>query len=1413
MVLKPWLCTLYVLTTLFYNSDSISVPKFGKQFQNRYELTDLGKDVCVLTPQSVVEQLNCVDCLKNISSTLLTSDGQTLYIGARDTPAGCSHSHSSFLYLSISLSLYLSLSFSLSLSLSLSLYLSISLSLYLSISLSLYLSISLSLYLSISLSLYLSISLSLYLSISLSLYLSISLSLYLSISLSLYLSISLSLYLSISLSLYLSISLSLYLSISLSLYLSISLSLYLSISLSLYLSISLSLYLSISLSLYLSISLSLYLSISLSLYLSISLSLYLSISLSLYLSISLSLYLSISLSLYLSISLSLYLSISLSLYLSISLSLYLSISLSLYLSISLSLYLSISLSLYLSISLSLYLSISLSLYLSISLSLYLSISLSLYLSISLSLYLSISLSLYLSISLSLYLSISLSLYLSISLSLYLSISLSLYLSISLSLYLSISLSLYLSISLSLYLSISLSLYLSISLSLYLSISLSLYLSISLSLYLSISLSLYLSISLSLYLSISLSLYLSISLSLYLSISLSLYLSISLSLYLSISLSLYLSISLSLYLSISLSLYLSISLSLYLSISLSLYLSISLSLYLSISLSLYLSISLSLYLSISLSLYLSISLSLYLSISLSLYLSISLSLYLSISLSLYLSISLSLYLSISLSLYLSISLSLYLSISLSLYLSISLSLYLSISLSLYLSISLSLYLSISLSLYLSISLSLYLSISLSLYLSISLSLYLSISLSLYLSISLSLSLSLSFSLSLSLSACALSLSISNCIYNIFDTRQKFIGLETTDCRFTPSPLLFLSLPSPTLPSTQSPHHRFSPQLTWSENIITQVLPLAQGSLLACGSNSVSQPEAIILKPGKWNTTVTTRVVNLLLCSCCGFCCVHVTTPKTHLTLIVSLPSYSPPPYRQLWWFREDVFFAADVCSYSLADIDASFAGNYYVFDSDGARVEESPRYPFDNRVLIAASPESLARFPVSQCKAFTGLNQCIVERDPHCCWCMTSHSCGNVNDCDAAQCVNDPIEGKFTSILTDNIGQMTVIYLGTDSGSVEKLSLTPKTNKVVLISEFVVADTHSPVTMLKFTNSENRVLIAASPESLARFPVSQCKAFTGLNQCIVERDPHCCWCMTSHSCGNVNDCDAAQCVNDPIEGKLSNVFTRISTYKWVNKGECEPTCDESAEKCSKGLTTIKTFDVYPSIKEIKRETRNCTYTGTWKPRQSEPVSQNVTISDKGANEARYSGSSESKLFKILALVFGSLFVISICLIVFLMIYTRRSSSRRDNTGGSNSSLKKRNIDRKKSTLETMGPGSTNTTSTLIMPEGLDRVASNSPYRSHMTTEDERLLQMTIPQRDPTENMYSDVFNGNNAQTLPRNFGGMGLPGQQQLPQQHQQQHPYTMTLQRQNPNNRPFPGTPFIPGDYLRHHNEQDTAMK
>ena len=55
---------------------------------------------------------------------------------------------------------------------------------------------------------------------------------------------------------------------------------------------------------------------------------------------------------------------------------------------------------------------------------------------------------------------------------------------------------------------------------------------------------------------------------------------------------------------------------------------------------------------------------------------------------------------------------------------------------------------------------------------------------------------------------------------------------------------------------------------------------------------------------------------------------------------------------------------------------------------------------------------------------------------------------------------------------------------------------------------------------------------------------------------------------------------------------------------------------------------------------------------------------------------------------------------------------------------------------------MMPLNANMNNSMIMPQDLDKL-NNSPYRSHMTAEDERLLQVNIGSRDPTENMYSDV----------------------------------------------------------------------
>ena len=45
--------------------------------------SDLGENVCTVTEEVVSLQQNCVDCLKNVSSVLLTNEGSRMYVGAK----------------------------------------------------------------------------------------------------------------------------------------------------------------------------------------------------------------------------------------------------------------------------------------------------------------------------------------------------------------------------------------------------------------------------------------------------------------------------------------------------------------------------------------------------------------------------------------------------------------------------------------------------------------------------------------------------------------------------------------------------------------------------------------------------------------------------------------------------------------------------------------------------------------------------------------------------------------------------------------------------------------------------------------------------------------------------------------------------------------------------------------------------------------------------------------------------------------------------------------------------------------------------------------------------------------------------------------------------------------------------------
>jgi len=108
---------------------------------------------------------------------------------------------------------------------------------------------------------------------------------------------------------------------------------------------------------------------------------------------------------------------------------------------------------------------------------------------------------------------------------------------------------------------------------------------------------------------------------------------------------------------------------------------------------------------------------------------------------------------------------------------------------------------------------------------------------------------------------------------------------------------------------------------------------------------------------------------------------------------------------------------------------------------------------------------------------------------------------------------------------------------------------------------------------------------------------------------------------------------------------------------------------------------------------------------------------------------------------------------------------------------------------------MVPMNPNMNNSMIMPQDLDKL-NNSPYRSHMTAEDERLLQVNIASRDPTENMYSDVHG---AQTLPRNFGNNPT-----LDRRNPTLPNYSMTLQRQNNPNIRFNYNPPPQQEFTRY---------
>ena len=116
---------------------------------------------------------------------------------------------------------------------------------------------------------------------------------------------------------------------------------------------------------------------------------------------------------------------------------------------------------------------------------------------------------------------------------------------------------------------------------------------------------------------------------------------------------------------------------------------------------------------------------------------------------------------------------------------------------------------------------------------------------------------------------------------------------------------------------------------------------------------------------------------------------------------------------------------------------------------------------------------------------------------------------------------------------------TWIYINATRASVNKLSL--RRTRVIMIDNATKTanireikpredfDCMFPTYNFKFNSCYNyilfpqrRMLVISTENTVSRFPVSQCVTHVELGQCIAIRDPHCCWCQTSHSCSHIDD---------------------------------------------------------------------------------------------------------------------------------------------------------------------------------------------------------------------------------------------------------------------------------------------------
>ncbi|XP_075701023.1 semaphorin-4A isoform X2 [Rhinoderma darwinii] len=190
----------------------------------------------------------------------------------------------------------------------------------------------------------------------------------------------------------------------------------------------------------------------------------------------------------------------------------------------------------------------------------------------------------------------------------------------------------------------------------------------------------------------------------------------------------------------------------------------------------------------------------------------------------------------------------------------------------------------------------------------------------------------------------------------------------------------------------------------------------------------------------------------------------------------------------------------VCSFRLKDIEAAFNGHYK------EQNKESSKWTRYTGAVSTPRPGSCSSGKFSD----TDLNF------------MKDHF---LMDDKVSPVAKQPLliqqSVSYTRIAIDSVRTLsgdlcTVMYLGTDKGSVHKAILINDGTKSHIIEELKLLPESEPIQTLLLEPGK-KMLYVGSRDGILQVPVANCSVYRTCIECILARDPHCAWSVTSQEC--------------------------------------------------------------------------------------------------------------------------------------------------------------------------------------------------------------------------------------------------------------------------------------------------------